>query len=186
MIESNEDTFKPDTVFDSFHHQAKIPISGRALLAEFLILWLKWYVVPIIVTDVVYPTVVLIHGRPFSLLSAMVGCPQSRLQILCQSLCNVVAKEDREGNVVVDPNGEPRMKTQNPRIKLPYTYLMAWYVMNSPPLMTAMQSFEDSMPFVQRLERSTWNGWYMLIIRQILQSNMNYLLVRCFPDFPVW
>jgi len=26
IIESNEDTFQPDTVFDSFHHQAKIPI----------------------------------------------------------------------------------------------------------------------------------------------------------------
>ena len=25
--ESNEDTFKPDVVFEIFHHQAKIPIS---------------------------------------------------------------------------------------------------------------------------------------------------------------
>ena len=28
---SNEDTFKPDTIFDSFHHRAKTPISDRAL-----------------------------------------------------------------------------------------------------------------------------------------------------------
>ena len=33
--ESNEDTFKSDTVFESFHHQAKILISDRALLAGF-------------------------------------------------------------------------------------------------------------------------------------------------------
>ena len=39
--ESNEDTFKPDMVFESFHHQAKIPISDWALLAGFLTLWLK-------------------------------------------------------------------------------------------------------------------------------------------------
>jgi len=26
-MESNEDTFKPDTLFKSFHHLAKIPIS---------------------------------------------------------------------------------------------------------------------------------------------------------------
>jgi len=39
--ESNEDTFKPDTVFESFHHQAKVPISDRALLEGFLMLWLK-------------------------------------------------------------------------------------------------------------------------------------------------
>ena len=35
---SNEDTFKPDTVFESFHHQAKVPMSERALLAGFLML----------------------------------------------------------------------------------------------------------------------------------------------------
>jgi len=43
--ESNEDTFKPDNIFDSFHHQAKIPISDKALLAGFLMLWLKQCVV---------------------------------------------------------------------------------------------------------------------------------------------
>jgi len=37
--QSNEDTFKPDIVFNSFHHQARIPISDRALLAGFLMLW---------------------------------------------------------------------------------------------------------------------------------------------------
>ena len=31
-IESNEDTFKPNTVFESFHHQARILMSDRALL----------------------------------------------------------------------------------------------------------------------------------------------------------
>jgi len=60
--ESNEDTFRPDTVFESFHHQAQVPISDRALLAGFLMLWLKRCVVPtlpheVIVADVVYPAV---------------------------------------------------------------------------------------------------------------------------------
>jgi len=32
--ELNEDTFNPDIVFESFHHQARIPISERALLAH--------------------------------------------------------------------------------------------------------------------------------------------------------
>jgi len=31
--ESNEDTFKPDTIFESFYHQVRIPISDRAPLA---------------------------------------------------------------------------------------------------------------------------------------------------------
>ena len=44
--ESNEDTFRPDMVFESFHHQDRAPISDRALLAGFLMLWLKRCVVP--------------------------------------------------------------------------------------------------------------------------------------------
>jgi len=36
--ESNEDTFKSDMIFESFHHQAKIPISNITLLTEFLML----------------------------------------------------------------------------------------------------------------------------------------------------
>ena len=59
-MESNEDTFKPDTAFESFHHQAKILIFDQALLAGFLTLWLKRCMVPtlphkVIVADVVYP-----------------------------------------------------------------------------------------------------------------------------------
>jgi len=72
-IESNEDTLKLDTVFESFHHQAKISISDKALLAGFLTLWLKRYVMPtlpheVIVANVVYPAVLLAHGRSISLL----------------------------------------------------------------------------------------------------------------------
>jgi len=105
--ESNQDTFKPDTDFDSFHHQAKISISDRALLMGFLMLWLKQYVVPtlpheVIVADVVY-LAVLAHRRSLGFLLAMINCLQSGLRVLCRSFCNVVlvAEEDREGNVVV-------------------------------------------------------------------------------------
>ena len=44
--ESNKDTFQPDTVFESFHHQAKVPTSDRALLVGFLTLWMKRCVMP--------------------------------------------------------------------------------------------------------------------------------------------
>ena len=67
--ESNEDTFKPNTVFESFHYQAKVPMSDRALLAGFLMLWLKRCVVPtlpheVIIADVLFPAVFLAHGSP--------------------------------------------------------------------------------------------------------------------------
>ena len=76
--ESNEDTFKPDTVFESFHHQARVPISDRALLAGFLMLWLKHCVVPtppheVIVADVVYPAILLAYEKSIALLPATVS-----------------------------------------------------------------------------------------------------------------
>ena len=84
VTESNEDTFKLDTLFDSFHHQAKIPISDKALLARFLMLWLKRCVMPtlphkVIIADMIYPAILLVHGLPLSLLSVMVGYLQSGL-----------------------------------------------------------------------------------------------------------
>jgi len=83
----------------------------------------------------------------------------------------LVVEEDKEGNVVVGLDGEPQMKTQNPRVELPYTYFMTWYIMYLMyclSLISAVLSSEDFMPFIQRLERSSWNGWYMPMIRQIL------------------
>ena len=54
--DSNEDGFEPDTLFESYHHQARTPISSRALLAGFLILWLKRCVVPRCHTKLLLPT----------------------------------------------------------------------------------------------------------------------------------
>ena len=92
--ESNEDTFRPDTIFESFHHQAKTPISDRALLAGFLMLWMKRCVLPmlpheVIIADVVYPAVLLAHGKSISLLSAMAVGTQSDLRVLAKSLSQV-------------------------------------------------------------------------------------------------
>ena len=78
--------------------------------------------------------------------------PSKRALNLYQSFCNTVAQEDREGNVVVGPDGEPQMNTPNPHVELPYMYLMAWYVMYCSSLMSAVQPSEDSMSFIQQLE----------------------------------
>jgi len=89
---SNEDTFRPDTVFESFYHHGRVPISDRALLAGFLMLWLKRCVVPtlphkVIVTDVVYPAVLLAYEKSIALLPVMVAGIQSGLRALVKSLC---------------------------------------------------------------------------------------------------
>ena len=116
----------------------------------------------------IYPAILLAYDRPLGFLPTMVGCLQSRLRILCRSFYNIVAEEDSDGNVVVGLDGEPRMKIPNPHVELPYTYLMTLYVMHCLSLMSAVQSSEDSMPFIQWLEHSNWNGLYMLMIWQII------------------
>ena len=70
----------------------------------------------------------------------------------------------------------------NPRVELPYTYLVAWHVMHCPSLMTVMYILEDFVPFLQKLERSSWQHTYIFYIRRAIQSDSNYQLVRCLPD----
>ena len=89
---------------------------------------------------------------------------------------------DSQGRPVVDSEGRPEVNTPNPRIELPYTYLMAWYVMHCPSLMTAVTSSEGFVSFVQRLENSSWSHYYMYFVRKSILSSSNYQLDRCFPE----
>jgi len=113
--ESNEDTFKPDTIFERFHYQAKVPMSDWALLACFLMLWLKRCVVPmlpheVIVADVVYPAALLAHGKSIAILLAMVAGIQSRLWALMKNFCQVETIVDAKGNPIKDSNGHPWLR----------------------------------------------------------------------------
>ena len=74
------------------------------------------------------------------------------------------------------------MKTPNPRVELPYTYLMAWYVMHCPSLMTAVSPSEGFVHFVQKLENLSWSQYYMYYVRKAILSSSNYQLDRCFPE----
>ena len=74
-------------------------MSDRALLADFLMLWLKRCVVPtllheVIVANVVYPTVLLAHGKSIALLLAMVAGIHSGLQAFVKSFCQEEAIVD--------------------------------------------------------------------------------------------
>ena len=104
-----------------------------------------------------YPGVLLAYGKSISLLLAMVAGIQSSLRVLTKSLCQVEAVVDCQGRQMVDSEGRPEVKTPNPRVELPYTYLMAWYVMHCMSLMMAVSTSEGFVPFVQRLENSSWS-----------------------------
>jgi hypothetical protein len=90
----------------------------------------------------------------------MVSYLQSGLRVLTTQFCNVVDEVDEYGEDVLDRNGEPKRTPPKPRVELPYTYLVAWYVMHCPTLMSAVQAYEADIPFVQKLECLTWMGNY--------------------------
>ena len=109
---------------------------------------------------------------------------QNGLRVLTTQFCKTVPEIDEFGDDVLDRNREPKRTTPRPRVELPYTYLVAWFIMHCPSLMSAVKEHAEGVPFVQRLERSTWLGNYSAVIRRIIQSSTNYQLFRCFPDFP--
>ena len=128
----------------------------------------------VIVADVVYPVVLLTFGRSIALLPMMVGCIQSGLHALTKTFYKVKTLANDDGNVFIDQHGDPEVKVSNPRVELPYAYLVAWYVMHCPSLMTAAHTSEDFVPFLQKLECSTWQHAYIFYIRGAIQSNFNY------------
>jgi len=79
----------------------------------------------VIVADVVYPVVLLAHGKFIALLPAMVAGIQSGSRTLAKNFCQVEAIVDAEGHPITDSNGRPLDKTPSPRIELSYMYLMA-------------------------------------------------------------
>ena len=50
----------------------------------------------------------------------------------------MVVEEDEDGNYIVGRDVEPKWRTPNPRIELPYIYLMVWYVMHCSSLMSVV------------------------------------------------
>jgi len=136
----------------------------------------------VIVADVVYLSILLANGKSIALLPAMVDGMQSGLQALMKSFCQVEAIVDAKRNTVKDSNGHPLVKTPNPRVELPYTCQMTWYAMRYPSLMTAVSASEGFIPFMQRLESSSWLQYYMFYIRKTMLNEGNYQLDRCFPE----
>jgi len=53
--------------------------------------------------------------------------------------------------------------------------------MHCPSLMTPVSQSEGFVPFVQKLENSSWSCYYMFYVRKSILNILNYHLDRCFP-----
>ena len=79
ILEEDDGIYEKDDTLKSFHHQDRQPISQKALLAGFLLVWLKRCVMPSPSSDAILPTTLLptvhlVHGRSLGLLPAIVYC----------------------------------------------------------------------------------------------------------------
>ena len=138
VLEEDDGIYEKGDILRSFHHQARRLMSRKALLAGFLLVWLKRCVVPSSFSDVVLPTVLLpavclVCGRSLGLLPAMVCCIQRGLRVLTEAFCR--PPMTKRGKGIILPRDGP-----DPRINLPYTYLMAWFALHCPAI---IQSSEE-------------------------------------------
>lgn len=76
-------------------------------------------------------------------------------------------------------------ETPNPRVSLPYIYLLTWFISHCSCLMNAPAPRQrgQETPFLQRLERCSWKYNYLTEIRQVLSHFSKYEFFRSFPYF---
>ena len=140
VLEEDVGIYEKGDTLRSFHYQTRQPMSQKAMLAGFLLVWLKRCMVPSPSSDVVLPTVLLpairlVHGRSLGLLLVMVCCIQRDLRALMEAFCRPSAM--KRGKRTILPRDGP-----NPRITLSYTYLMAWSLFTIRPLFRLAKSLQ--------------------------------------------
>lgn len=68
----------------------------------------------------------------------------------------------------------------NPCVEMPYSYLMAWFVLYFPMLMEPPRT--ASVSFMLRLEELSWTHDYLNNIRRILMNPYAYEVLQCLPS----
>lgn len=106
------DDYDEANISSNLHYQVRHQISNRAVLAGFLMLWLKRCLVSsppheIVIMDIIFPVVRLAFREPFTLVPTVVTNIQSRLKTLIVEFC-------------VMTHGQ---KTPNPRMELAYIHI---------------------------------------------------------------
>ena len=104
ILEEDDGTYEKGDILRSFHHQARRPMSRKALLAWFLSVWLKRCVVlssssDVVLSTVLLPAIRLVHGRSLGLLPTMVCCIQRGLRALTEAFCRPPTTKRGKGTI---------------------------------------------------------------------------------------
>ena len=173
--------YEKGDILRSFHHQARRSISQKALLPDFLSVWLKRCVVPSPSNDVILPTVLfsairLVHGCSLGLLSAMVCCIQRSLRALTEAFCRPPTTKRGKGTILPCDGS-------NPRIGFPNTYLMAWFALHCLSIIQAGEEPPEGvrMALLRQFAGCSWSRTYVTAVRKLLYRHDIYSLFRCFP-----
>ena len=133
--------------------------------------------------DVIHPTVLfpavrLVHGRSLGLLPAMVCCIQRGLRALMEAFCRPPTTKRGKGTIL--PCDGP-----NPRMGLPYTYLMAWFALHCPSIIQAGEEPPEGvrMALLRRFEGCSWSKTYVAAVRKLLCRHDVYTFSDASPTF---
>src|SRR4051812_16108060 len=150
----------------NFCYFGKRPMTSQARLAGFLSIWLGKCVVPTreaATVGVLLPAARLACGVRIALVPAIIANIQHRL---------------REVSTAFLANS-----STPPRARLAYTYLVAWYVLHCPALMTPTPSLDLTIPFIGSVAKCFWTLSQRPEIHQLLSRSENYQLCSCPPSF---
>src|SRR4051812_2986563 len=139
---------------------------SQARFSGFLSIWLAKCVVPTweaVTVGVLLPATRLACGVRISLVPAIIANIQHGLREVAASYLK-------------DPS-------KLPRARFAYTYLVSWYVLHCPALMTPMPSLDLATPFIGSVAECLWTSLQQMEIRQLLSRPENYQLYRCPPSF---
>jgi len=184
VLEEDDEIYKKGDKFKSFYCQASQPMSRKALLAGFLLVWINKCMVSSpphdgILLVVLFFAVQLVYGRPFGLLPAMVCCIQNGLRTLTETFCRLTTMKRGKGQVF--PLDGPY-----PRVELLYTYLMMWFVLHCPSIIQPGGEPPEDIHFahLNHFENSQWERKYVARVQRLVHCYDTCSLFRCFPHIP--
>src|SRR4051812_16338263 len=197
QIDMNE--FVVGSLIESYHYQSTVILSDRALMAGFLMIWLKRCILPAekISADVVLPAVLLCFNHSIALLPALMAGIHRGLRDLVNSFMGLHKKtpQPRTRKSQRSSQGSPGIAREEVetgtslrkailRVEMAYTHLMAWFVMHCPCLMDIPHNPSLCVPFLQRLEGCSWAHSYLPKVREVLSLYQSYLVFCRLPDTP--